>query len=275
MSTVAQTLTGKNILIFGGSGSIGAATARHVAAAGARVWISGRTGTAVTEAVDSVLALDGVGPDRAVGDLVDATDQAAVDAYVDRVAADLAARGERIDGTFNAIGATPAELGYPAVSTELDAGTFLKPVHHILVSTFLTSRSVARHMARRGGGSIVTLSASISGTFVPWMAALTATCGAIEAMSRQLATEWAPAGVRVNCVRGDAMPDTRTIPLTSAGSAAIAGVSPEDFMASLPAPPLGMVSKDDTAATVGWLLSDGARTISQQVLDVSSRALVG
>lgn len=273
--THPQTLTDKNILIFGGSGSIGAATARHAAAAGARVWISGRREAAVKEAVDSVLALDGVTPERVVGDVVDATDQAAVDSYVDRVAADLAARGERIDGTFNAIGATPAELGYPAVSTDLDVETFLKPLHRILGSTFLTSRSVARHMVRDGGGSIVTLSASISGTFVPWMAALTATCGAIEAMSRQLATELAPAGVRVNCVRGDAMPDTRTIPLTAAGSAAIAGITPEQFMASLPVPPLGPVSKDDTAATVGWLLSDGARTISQQVLDVSSRALVG
>jgi NAD(P)-dependent dehydrogenase (short-subunit alcohol dehydrogenase family) len=274
MSTVPQTLSGKNIVIFGGSGSIGAATARHAAASGARVWVSGRREAAVKEAVDSILAL-GVAADVVTGDVVDATDQAAVDSYVDRVAADLGTRGERIDGTFNAIGATPTELGYPAVSTDLDLDTFLKPVHHILGSTFLTSRSVARHMARQGGGSIVTLSASISGSFVPWMAALTATCGAIEAMSRQLATEFGPMGIRVNCVRGDAMPDTRTIPLTAAGSAAIAGVSPEQFLASLPVPPLGPVSKDDTAATVGWLLSDGARTISQQVLDVSSRGLVG
>lgn len=275
VSTHPQTLTDKNVLIFGGSGSIGATTARHVAASGAHVWISGRREAAVKEAVDSVLALDGVSPEQVVGDVVDATDQAAVDSYVDRVAADLAARGRRIDGTFNAIGATPAELGYPAVSTDLDVDTFLKPIHHILGSTFLTSRSVARHLVRQGSGSIVTLSASVQGSYVPWMAALTATCAAIEGLTRQFATEFAPAGVRVNCVRGEAMPDTRTIPLTAAGSAAIAGVGPQEFLASLPAPPLGMISKDDTAATVGWALSDAARLISAQVLNVSSRALVG
>ena len=275
MTTHPQTLTDKNFLIFGGSGSIGAATARHAAASGARVWISGRREAAVKEAVDSVLALGGVAPERVVGDVVDATDQAAVDSYVDRIAADLAARGERIDGTFNAIGATPAELGYPAVSTDLDVETFLKPLHHILGSTFLTSRSVARHLVREGSGSIVTLSASVQGSYVPWMAALTATCAAIEGLTRQFATEFAPAGVRVNCVRGEAMPDTRTIPLTTVGMAGVAGMPVEQFATTLPAPPLGMISKDDTAATVGWVLSDAARLISAQVLNVSSRALVG
>jgi len=106
------------------------------------------------------------------------------------------------------------------------------------------------------------------------MAALTATCAAIEGLTRQLAFEFAPTGVRVNCVRGDAMPDTRTIPLTLAGSAAIAGVSPEVFAQTLPAPPLGRpVSAADTAASVAFLLSDAASATSAQVLSVASRAL--
>jgi 3-oxoacyl-[acyl-carrier protein] reductase len=131
-------------------------------------------------------------------------------------------------------------------------------------------------MTAQGSGSIVTLSASISGSPVPWMAALTAACGAIEFMSRSLAVEFAPAGVRVNCVRGDAMPDTRTIPLTSAGMAAIAGVPVEVFAQQLPSPPLGRpVSALDTAHTVGFLLSDASAATSAQVVNVASRAMAG
>lgn len=131
-------------------------------------------------------------------------------------------------------------------------------------------------MTEQASGSIVTLSASISGSPVPWMAALTATCGAIEFMSRSLAAEFAPAGVRVNCVRGDAMPDTRTIPLTSAGMAAIAGVPADVWATQLPTPPLGRpVRALDTAQTVAFLLSDAASATSAQVINVASRAMAG
>lgn len=262
-----MSLEAKTICVFAATGSIGGVTAKHLAAQGAHVHVSGRDETALKELTEEIAGAGG----RATAGVVDATDEAAVIAYLDGVAG---ATG-RIDGVFNAIGATPEQLGYPAVSTELDLDTFFRPLHLILGSTFLTSRVAARHMAAQGGGSIVTLSASISGTFVPWMAALTATCGAIEALTRQLAFEFAPTGVRVNCARGDAMPDTRTIPLTLAGSAAIAGIAPEAYAQMLPPVPLGRpVSTRDTAAVVAFLLSDATSAISSQVIDVSSKALV-
>lgn len=263
----AHQLTGKNVLVFAATGSIGSVTARHLAAEGAHVWLSGRHDAALKALAEEITEAGG----QASADIVDAADDEQVTAYVDRVAA-----AGRIDGVFNAIGATPAELGYPAVTTTLDRDTFFRPLHLILGSTFLTSRAVARHLTAQGGGSIVTLSASITGSPVPWMAALTATCGAIEYLTRSMAAEFGPAGVRVNCVRGDAMPDTRTIPLTTVGMAAIAGVPPEVFAQQLPAPPLGRpVSALDTARSVAFLLSDAASATSAQVLNVASRAMVG
>jgi enoyl-[acyl-carrier-protein] reductase (NADH) len=72
------------------------------------------------------------------------------------------------------------------------------------------------------------------------------------------------------------MPDTRTIPLTSIGMAAIAGVPPEVFARQLPTPPLGRpVSTQDTAQTVAFLLSDASGATSAQVINVASRAMAG
>jgi len=262
-----QGLRGKNILVFAATGSIGSVTARHLAGQGAHVWLSARNGEALDALAREITARGGV----ASTEIVDATSDHEVTAHVDRIAA----LGP-IDGVFNAIGATPSDLGYPSISTTLDLDTFYRPLHLILGSTFLTSRAAARPMLARGSGSIVTLSASLTGSPVRWMAALTATCGAIESLTRSLAVEFAPAGVRVNCVRGDAMPDTRTIPLTTAGMAALAGVSPEAFMAQMPPPPSGRpVTTIDTARTVAFLLSDAAAATSAQVINVAGQAMAG
>jgi 3-oxoacyl-[acyl-carrier protein] reductase len=71
-------------------------------------------------------------------------------------------------------------------------------------------------MIQQCSGAIVTLSATLSGMTAANMAGISATCGAIEAMTRSLAGEFGRAGVRVNCVRGSAMPETRTIQETMA-----------------------------------------------------------
>lgn len=83
----------------------------------------------------------------------------------------------------------------------------------------------------------MTLSATLSGGTFGYMAGISANCGAIEAMTRSLAGAFGPAGVRVNCVRGDAMPDTRTIQETQAGQAQLADLDPAEMQ--LPPGPFG------------------------------------
>jgi len=130
-------------------------------------------------------------------------------------------------------------------------------------------------MAGDGGGAIVTLSASLGGLAIPFMAALTATCGGIEAMTRSLAAELSPGGVRVNCVRGDAMPETTTIQETMAGTARVLGVAPEE-MPPLPRTALGRpITVAETAGTVAFLLSDLATGTTAQVVDVGGQVVPG
>jgi len=106
------------------------------------------------------------------------------------------------------------------------------------------------------------------------MAALTATCGAIEAMTRSLAAEFGRGGVRVNCVRASEMPETRTIAETNAGMAGVLGMAPADLPAPPPSVALGRsTTVADTAATVAFLASDLAAGTTAQVVDVTGHAL--
>jgi len=254
-------LSSKHALIFAATGGIGSEVARTFAREGAHVWLSARSQTAVEAVAADIVAAGGT----ATAHVVDATDPVAVDAYVALVAAEAG----RIDATFNAIGQAPSELAYPAVSTTQPLDDFMKPLNVILGSIFLTSRAVGARMVEEGHGSIVTLSATLSGMTAGYMAGISATCGAIEALTRSLAGEFGPAGVRVNCVRGNAMVETRTIQETGAGLARL-GAAPS----MVPAPLGRPITTGETAATAAFLASDRASGITAQVVTVSAGAFV-
>jgi len=261
-------LANRTGLIFAATGAIAAEVARRAAAQGARVYLSARDKTRLDAVAAEITAAGGT----AVIDVVDATDPVAVRAYVDRVAETAG----RVDFVFNGIGLRCAEAGYATPSAELDPAMFRQPLDVICGSTFLTAREAARHMTRQGNGAIVTLSASLSGLFVPHMAGITAACGAIEALTRTLAAEYGPHHVRVNCVRAAGMPETRTIRETSAQLLATLGVDPTT------APPPGLtgnalgrpVTLAETADTVCYLAGDAASGITGQIVNVCAGQLV-
>ena len=256
-------LNAKHALVFTATGVIGSGVARRFAQEGATVWISGRHPDALEELEAAIRAAGGT----AHAEVVDATDPEAVDAYIGRVAE---AAG-KLDVVFNAIGGRPVDLGYPQPSTTQDLAAFMLPLQIVLGSQFLTSRAAASHMARTGGGAVVTLSATLSGMTAPFMAGISAACGAVEAMTRSLAGEFVRAGVRVNCVRGSGMPETRTIQETGAGLVALTGELP-----SMALPPLGrLISIEDTAKAAAFLASDHASGMTGQVVTVCGGVFVG
>ncbi|MEO0562780.1 MAG: SDR family oxidoreductase, partial [Chloroflexota bacterium] len=194
---MTSNLHGKNILVFAATGAIAGRAATKFAAAGAHVWVSGHDGERLQSLVEEIRSADGV----VNCDEVDATDANAVADYVTRVAAQTG----HIDGVFNGIGGRPAGLKYPAVSVTQPIDDFMVPLQRIVGSQFLSAREAAKHMTTQpNGGSIVLLSATLSGMTAPFMAGISATQGAIEAMGRSLAGEFGPGGVRVNTVRGSA-----------------------------------------------------------------------
>jgi len=252
-------------VVFAATGAISRGVARAFAQAGATVWLAGRdrdrTEALAAELRETTRAT--VHPAT-----VDATHDGQVAGLLDRVQETAG----RIDAVFNGIGDRPANLAYPKPTVEASVADFLRPIERIVGSQFLTAREAGRRMAGQPrGGAIVTLSATLSGMAVPNMAGITATCGAVEAMTRALAGDFGPQGIRVNCVRGSAMPETRTIQETFAGQAAILGEP-----APMAPTPLGRpITVEETAATALFLASPAASGITGQVVTVCAGQFVG
>jgi 3-oxoacyl-[acyl-carrier protein] reductase len=250
----------KVAVVFAGAGAIGAGSARSLAAQGFAVVVSARAATDAERVAADVRKLGGVA--HAVA--ADALDEAKVALVLD----EAVRRFGRVDTVFNAIGGRPSALGYPALSAETTVADFLIPMQRIVASQFLTAREAVKRMGPHGG-SIVLLSATLSGMTARHMAGITAACGAVEALTRALAGDYGSQNVRVNCVRGSAMPETRTIHETVSGLGAL-GSAPQ-----MSPPPLGRpITVAETANAVGFLASDAASGITGQVLTVCAGAFV-
>ena len=190
-------LKDKVAVIYGGGGAIGGAVAREMAREGARVFLAGRTRAKLERVAADITGAGG----RAHIAVLDALDEAAVNAHAD----ELAARAGRIDVALNAISIDHVQ-GTPFLALSL--AEFEAPIAPHARACFITAKAMARHMAPRGSGVLLSLStpgARISGQgFLGYGVA----CGAIETFSRLLAAELGPSGIRVVCLRPDAIPDS-------------------------------------------------------------------
>jgi NAD(P)-dependent dehydrogenase (short-subunit alcohol dehydrogenase family) len=257
-------LQDKRAVVFGGGGSIGAAVAEQFASEGAEVFLAGRTATTVEAAAKQIEAAGG----RAHADVVDALDAAAVEAYLESVAAQAGG----LDIEFNATGPRVSRYANGKRAVDLPVDEFMVPVDTVLKAQFLTAAAAARHMLRQRSGVIIFLTGSPARPHTPATSGLGAAFGAIENLTRHMAIELSPAGVRVVCLRTSANPDSRTIQDVTAGIAAAMGISTDQANASLAESTLLKVSPrtTDTASAATFLASDRARMMTGTVLNASA-----
>jgi NAD(P)-dependent dehydrogenase (short-subunit alcohol dehydrogenase family) len=189
-------LENKNAVIYGGSGSVGGAVARAFAREGARVFLVSLTLATLEEVAEEISASGGVAETAQV----DALDEKAVEEHADAVVE----KAGGIDISFNAIFNDDVQ-GKPLA--EMPFEDFARPISKAMRNQFLTARAVARHMAERGSGVILTITGgyreafpTIGGTVIAW--------AAIEAQCRQWASELGPQGVRVVWLRTTGLPET-------------------------------------------------------------------
>jgi 3-oxoacyl-[acyl-carrier protein] reductase len=142
-------LAGKVAVVTCGSGGIGAATCRLLAANGAKVVVNGGDQARIEAVVDAIRAAGG----QAVGVAADCTDLAAVQRL--RQQAEQALGPAELLAAF--VGGGRARPGPIAEITEED---WRSTVDGILTATFLTLKSFLPGMVQRGRGAIVTMASS-------------------------------------------------------------------------------------------------------------------
>lgn len=259
-----MTLSGKTAVIFAAYGGVASGVARAMAQAGATVHLSGRNLAATQQLADAINASGGI----AHAHEVDALNETQVNACLAQVADAAGA----IHTVFNGVGMRAAEAMYATPAPYLPLDAFMQPLRLHVGSQFLTARAAQPYLARSGGGSVVLLSASLGKDPAPFMAGIGAACGAIEALTRALAAEYALFGGRVNCVNGGAMTETRTIQETTALNAQGAGMTAEQFTEMLRQRPLTrrFPTVAEVAQVAVFLASDASSSLTGQVLNATA-----
>jgi NAD(P)-dependent dehydrogenase (short-subunit alcohol dehydrogenase family) len=255
-------LEGKNAVIYGGGGAVGGAVARTFAGEGAKVFLAGRTGASL-EAVAS--DIEKVGGRAEVAEL-DALDERAIERHIGGVV-ELAGS---IDVSFNAISIQDVQL-IPLV--EMSREDFMRPISTGAATHFLTARAAARHMAARGSGVILTFSASAARAYFPGVhvGGFGIACTAIEALTKQLAAELGPAGIRVNCLRSEGIPESWEGTSTEEWSASTDEIEAFLKQRSL----LGRVTTlADVGNAAAFLASDRADATTGTVFNLTSGTVV-
>ncbi|GGB43931.1 2-deoxy-D-gluconate 3-dehydrogenase [Tistrella bauzanensis] len=178
-------LAGRKALVTGASRGIGRALAIGLAQAGAAVAVSGRDLTAIERVVARIIGAGGA----AVAAPFDVADTAAAQAGIAHAA-------ERLGGLDILVN----NAGIEQVCPSLDVDEVLwDRIHDTnLKGAFFCAQAAGRIMAPAGAGAIVNICSLTSEVGVPTAAAYGATKSGLLGLTRTLATEWAPHGIRVN-----------------------------------------------------------------------------
>jgi NAD(P)-dependent dehydrogenase (short-subunit alcohol dehydrogenase family) len=259
-------LENKVAVIYGAGGAIGSAVARAFAADGANLFLTGRH-LAPVEIVAKEVASAGGSAEAAE---VDALDEQAVDNHLQAVVE----KAGRVDISLNTIGIPNTKiLGVPLI--ELDVEQFTLPVTTYTTSYFLTARLAARLMVPNRSGVIMTVTALHSRMGIPLVGGYGPAMAAKEALTRDLSAELAPAGVRVVCLRPQAMPDTPTIKDAFEPRAKASGMTWEQWKELLASRthPRRLMTLEEVANMAVFLASDKASGMTGTTVNLTMGSL--
>jgi 3-oxoacyl-[acyl-carrier protein] reductase len=165
-------LNGEHAVLFGAAGTIGAAVAREFAAAGAEVFLSGRTKSNVEAVAKHITANGG----RAHAAVVDTLDDAAVNQYISSIVNEAG----KLDIIMDAAGPLAKEYGNGKMAVDLPIDEFMVPLETMVRSRFITARAAARHMIKQHAGVIILVTGSPARPHVPGATAIGAAFSTME-----------------------------------------------------------------------------------------------
>ncbi len=177
-------LTGKTALVTGASRGIGEASARALAAAGARVLLSGRTVSDL---------------ERVAADLEHEPIILVADLSRPRAGTELAQRALTESGGVDIL-VNNAGIPMRRTPDKLTEEDFDLVFSINVRSLLMLTLGLGPTMIERGGGSVINISSIASLRGPLGRVAYAGTKGAVDAMTRALAADWGPSGIRVNSI---------------------------------------------------------------------------
>jgi gluconate 5-dehydrogenase len=193
-------LSGKRVLITGGTHGLGMAMAKGLADAGAELIINGHS----TDKMKIALADYHQAGYKASGYLFDVTQQTIVRESIARIEQEVGA----IDILINNAGIIKR---IPAL--EMDADDFRTVIDVDLVAPFIVAKEVAKHMVKRRAGKIINICSMMSELGRNTVSAYAAAKGGLKMLTKNLATEWAPHNIQVNGIGPGYFATEQTAPI--------------------------------------------------------------
>src|SRR5579884_3200635 len=187
-------LEGKVAFVTGGGSGIGQRMAERFAEHGAKVMLAGRK----QEKLDAAAA--------AIRDRGGQAETASVDVReYDKLAAAL----KRTHDDFGPINVLlcAAAGNFPAPVTGMSSNAFKAVIDIDLIGTFNTCRAAYEYL-RKPGASIISISANHATTPIAYQSHVCAGKAGVELLTKTLAIEWGPEGVRANCITPGPTDDT-------------------------------------------------------------------
>jgi NAD(P)-dependent dehydrogenase (short-subunit alcohol dehydrogenase family) len=245
-------LTQKTAVITGGATGLGFAIAQKFAEQNIRIMLIGRNEAKLKEACQSLGETAGYVS-------LDLTKLSGIPGAVNVIAERLG----KIDILVNNAG-VHLKKALLDVSNEEYQGIILTNQ----TAVFALTREVAAVMKKQGSGTILNISSMASQYGIPQVIAYTASKSAIEGMTRAMAVELSPYGIRVNCIAPGFI-------RTNMSSKALDN-DPERKHKVLSRTPLGRLGEPAEVAEAAWfLVSDGAAYITGVVLPVDGGNSIG
>ena len=249
-----QAFAGKVVFVAGGSSGINLGIAQRFAELGAKTCLISRKRERVTAAAATIVDAGGI----AIGIEADVRDYDAVDGALAQVRDEYGEIDVVISGAAGNFRAPVLGMSANAFKTVIDID---------LLGTFNVLRACYAYI-RKPGASIISITAGQAVRPVMFQAHASAAKAGINNLTRTLAMEWGPAGIRVNAIAPGPISDTEGMVRLAPSPEATAALK-----AKIPLRDYG--TKRDIADMAVFLCSDNAKYVTGGIFDCDGGSVLG